>query len=63
MNYPPDVVEDVCEESCEKNVGGMELLKEDALDVLDGYYNLTGETLTSSVVFYSSLPDMCDGCK
>lgn len=63
VNYSPDVVEEVCEESCEKYVGGMEMLKAEALDVLDGYYNLTGERLSSSVVFYSSLPDMCDDCK
>ena len=62
-NYSPDVVEDVCEQSCKEKVGGMEMLKGDAVEVLKGYYNFTGERLWSSVVFYPSLPDMCDGCK
>lgn len=63
VNYAPDVVEQVCEQSCKENLGGMEMLKGDAVDVLKGYYNFTGERLWSSVVFYPSIPDMCDSCK
>ena len=63
VNYPKDVVEDVCEQSCNEDDGGMEMLKGDAFDVLSGYYDLVGERLESSIVFYPSLPDMCKGCK
>ncbi|KAL9137170.1 MAG: hypothetical protein Q9175_001627 [Cornicularia normoerica] len=63
VNYPRNVVEEVCEESCNEHVEGMEMLKEDALEILEGYYNLVGESLESSVVFYPSLPDMCKGCR
>ena len=63
MNYPPEVVEAVCEESCQKHVGGMEMLKGETLKLLEGYYESVGERLWSSVVFYPSLADMCDGCK
>lgn len=63
VNYAPSVVEKVCEQSCMERVGGMEILKGDALEVLEGYYKLVGERLWSSVVFYPSLPDMCKGCK
>ena len=63
VNYPPDLVEKVCEESCKEKVGGMEMLKGDALELLEGYYNLVGERLFSSIVFYPALDDMCEGCK
>lgn len=63
VNYSPEVVEEVCEESCKEHVGGMKMLKGDALEVLEGYYNLVGERLRSSVVFYPSIPDMCEDCK
>lgn len=63
VNYPRNVVEEMCEESCNEHVEGMEMLKEDALEILGGYYNLVGESLESSVVFYPSLPDMCKGCR
>ena len=63
VNYPQNIVEKVCEESCKEKAGGMEMLKGDALEVLDGYYNLVGERLFSSIVFYPSLDDMCEGCK
>ena len=63
VNYPPSVVEDVCEESCKEHVAGMEMLNEDAMELLEGYYKLVGETLGSSVVFYPSIDDMCTGCK
>lgn len=57
------MVEEVCEASCKEQVGGMEMLKGDALEVLAPYYKLVGERLDSSVVFYPSIPDMCEGCK
>ena len=63
VNYPPNVVETVCEASCEEHVGGMEMLKGGALEVLEGYYQLVGESLRGSVVFYPSIADMCEGCK
>ena len=63
VNYTAEAVERVCEESCKEHVHGMEMLKADALEVLEGYYDLVGQTLKSSVVFYPSIPDMCDGCK
>ena len=63
VNYTSEVVERVCEESCKEHVSGMEMLKADALKVLEGYYNLVGRTLKSSVVFYPSIPDMCKDCK
>lgn len=63
VNYAFSVVEDVCEASCKKRVGGMEFLKGDAMEVLKGNYTLVGERLWSSVVFYPSIPDMCKGCK
>lgn len=63
VNYPPNVVEKVCDESCKSHVSGMEMLNGDALEALKGYYNLTGERLWSSVVFYPSIDDMCKGCK
>ena len=63
IHYPEDVVERVCEESCREHVEGMGMLKADALEVLEGYYDLVGVNLESSVVFYPSIPDMCDGCK
>ena len=63
VNYTKEVVERVCEASCGEYVEGMEMLKGDALEVLEGYYDLVGQTLRSSVVFYPSIPDMCDGCK
>ena len=63
MDYPSRVVEEVCEEACKEHVGGMEMLKADALEVLEGYYDLVGKTLKSSVVFYPSIPDMCEGCE
>ena len=34
FKYPPNVVEQVCEESCKEKVGGLEMLKGDALEVL-----------------------------
>lgn len=63
VNYPPNVVENVCEESCKEHVTDMELLKGDALELLKGYYKLVGERLCSSVVFYPSIDDMCKECK
>ena len=63
VNYTTEVVERVCEESCKEHVEGMEMLKADTLEVLEGYYNLVGQTLKSSVVFYPSIPDMCKDCK
>ncbi len=61
--YSSEVVEKVCEESCKEHVEGMEMLKDDALEVLEGYYNLVGVSLNSTVVFYPSIPDMCKDCK
>ena len=61
--YPPNVVEQVCEESCKEKVGGMEMLKGDALEVLEGYYKLNEEALLSSIVFFPSLQNICDGCE
>lgn len=63
VEYPPEVVQEMCEESCKEHNGGMEMLKAEALDVLEGYYKLVGETLRSSIEFYPSIPDMCEGCK
>lgn len=63
VDYSPERVAEVCEESCKEHVGGMEMLKADAWEVLQGYYNLVGQSLNSSVVFYPSIPDMCDGCE
>ena len=63
VTYPSETVETVCEESCKEHVGGMEMLKADAWEVLEGYYNLVGQTLNSSVVFYPSIPDMCEDCE
>ena len=63
VNYSKDVVEEVCERSCNEHNGGMEMLKGDAFDVLSPYYELVGERLESSIVFYPSLDDMCKGCK
>ena len=63
VNYTTEVVERVCEESCKEHVGGMEMLKADALELLEGYYDLVGQTLKSSVVFYPSIPDMCKDCQ
>lgn len=63
VNYSADVVEQVCEQACKEKLGGMEMLKGDTIEVLKEYYNYTGERLWSSVVFYPSIPDMCDGCK
>ena len=63
LNYSPQVVEEVCEESCNEHAGGMGMLKEDALEALKGHYNLVGERLWSSIVFYPSIPDMCKDCK
>ena len=63
FNYSKDVVEEVCERSCNENNGGMEMLKGDAFDVLSPYYELGGERLDSSIVFYPSIDDMCKGCK
>lgn len=63
LHYSEEVVANVCEKACKEKVGGMEMLKEDAWEVLEGYYNLVGKTLNSSVVFYPSLPDMCEDCK
>ena len=60
--YEKDVVAEVCEGLC-KEWNNMTMLKEDALDVLEGYYDLVDVSLESSIVFYPSLPDMCDGCK
>lgn len=63
VNYPPGVVEKVCDESCKEKLAGMEMLRGDALEALKGYFNFTGERLWSSVVFYPSIDDMCKGCK
>lgn len=63
FNYSKAMVEEVCERSCNEHNGGMEMLKGDAYDILSGYYEVVGERLDSSVVFYPSLPDMCQGCK
>ena len=63
VNYTAEVVERVCEESCKEHVDGMKMLKADELEVLEGYYDLVGQTLKSSVVFYPSIPDMCNDCK
>lgn len=63
VNYSNDVVEEVCERSCNEHNGGMEMLKGDAFDVLSPYYEVVGERLDSSVVFYPLLDDMCKDCK
>lgn len=63
VEYSFEEVGEVCEEACKEHVGGMEMLKADAWKVLEGYYDLVGQSLNSSVVFYPSIPDMCDGCE
>ena len=60
--YSEEVVAEACEAAC-MGFNGMEMMKGDALEVLGGYYDLVGVKLESSVVFYPSLPDMCEGCK
>ncbi len=52
--YLANVVEQVCEESCKEKVGGLKMLKEDALGVLEDYYELNGKRLLSSIEFLSS---------
>lgn len=63
VEYSPEMVAEVCEESCKEHVSGMEMLKANASEVLEGYYNLVGQSLNSSVVFYPSIPDICEGCE